>query len=303
MTEREIAEWHADENEWWEKYADIMSRQWELDDYSNKVLRKNIQTESFKHLVKEDGNLLDLGCGNGWLSFKFNAAGMRTLGIDFSQKQIELANNSKASHGISNASFLCSDILSWDYSNYLDSFDSIHINAFLHHLPSEELDELFRIISKVSKNKASLYLYEPIYFPNMRVSVWKKPLLFFITKFFGLLAFRLPLLLNFWSEDFKRAKKDGYTGTSPHEAGIDYTFFRSILDKYSFKVESMTPTHYKSIVYALLVNSMKPSIKKILIKGLPAMVKMDHFLFSFFGWKNIGKKNDFLLYSIKIRKD
>lgn len=181
-------------------------------------------------------------------------------------------------------------------------FDSIHISAFLHHLPEEELDLLFEVISKVSKNGAKIYLYEPIYFSNKKLSVIKKVFLLLINKSFSVLIYRLPSLFNWWDQDYKNAQKEGYTGTSPHESALDYTFFQTILKKYSLEIEDITPSHYKSIVYAILANSIKQPLGNFFKKGISLIMKLDQFLFRFIGWKNIGEKRDFLLCSIKIKK-
>ena len=302
MTAEQIQEWHKDEIEWWNKFSHIMAKQWELDEYSNNILRKSAEEESFNYLTKKDGFLLDLGCGSGWLSFKFEDDGMRTLGIDFSEEQIKLANQHKAQNNSVNTSFLCCDILSWDYSSYINKFDSIHISAFLHHLPEVELDLLFKIISKVSKNGAKIYLYEPVYFNNKNLSLIKKIIFYFINKSFALLIFRIPSMFGFWTKEYKEAQEHGYTGTSPREAALNYTFFENALNKYALEIEKMTPTHYKSIVYALLVNSMKSPLRNFFKKRIKMIMNLDQFLFKFIGWKNIGEKNDFLLYSIKIKK-
>lgn len=302
MTATQIQEWHNDEIEWWNKFSHIMAKQWQLDDYSNNILRKSTEEESFNYLIKKNGLLLDLGCGSGWLSFKFGNDGMATLGLDFSEEQIKLANQYKIQNNVVNSSFVCCDIFSWDYSNYHNMFDSIHISAFLHHLPEEELDLLFEVISKISKDGAKIYLYEPIYFADKKLSLIKKISLFFINKSFSVLMYRLPSLFNCWEQDYKDAQKEGYTGTSPHESALNYKFFKMILKKYSLEIENITPSHYKSIVYAILANSMKNPLGGFLKKGIPLIMKLDQFLFKVIGWKNIGEKRDFLLCSIKIKK-
>lgn len=302
MTEAEIKQWHKDEIEWWDKYSNIMAKQWELDDYSNKIIREDLEKESFNFLANKGGKLLDLGCGNGWLSFKFEKSGMNTLGVDFSQEQIKLAQKYKQEHGIENSNFECSDILTWDYSNYVSSFDSIYINAFLHHLPEVELEKLFEIVSNVSKKGTKIYLYEPVYFPDFYLSSIKKATLFTVVKLFSIFSFRIPSLFSFWDDYYKKARDEGYTGTSPHEAALNYTFFERILKKHSLEIEYIEPVHFKSIVYALLVNSMKKPIKMKLRKLLPFVKKVDSLLFKYIGDRGMGKKNDFLMYSIHLKR-
>lgn len=302
MTEQEIQQWHKDENEWWNKFSSIMAKQWELDDYSNMILRKSMEQESFDFLMKNNGSLLDLGCGSGWLSFQFERNGMTTLGLDFSDEQIKLANNHKLEHDAKKSSFVCCDILSWDYSNHLQKFDSVHVSAFLHHLPEQELITLFEVISRISKNEANIYLYEPLYFTHKKLNIVKKIFLFIVVKSFGLFIHHIPSFLNLWEKDYKDARKRGYTGASPHEAALNYEFLESVLKNTNLKIEDITPVHYKSIVYAILVFSMKKPFRNFFKKGISGIIKLDHFLFKFIGYKNMGYKKDFLLYSVKIKK-
>lgn len=302
MTQEEIQQWHQDEIKWWNKFSSIMAKQWELDEHSNNILRKSNEEDSYQYLLKENGYLLDLGCGSGWLSFKYEKNGMKTLGIDFSSEQIKLADQKKIEQNAINASFMCCDILNWDYSDYIHSFDSIHVSAFLHHLPESELAALFEIISKVSKDEAKIYLYEPVYSTQKNLNIFKKAFLYFINKSVSFFVFHIPSLLNFWDDDYKNAQKQGYTGTSPHESALNYSFLQTTLKNYSLELESISPVHYRSLVYGILTNSMKPQYQSFFKKFLKYILKLDHFLFKWLGWENIGGKRDFLLCSIKIKK-
>jgi SAM-dependent methyltransferase len=299
MTNEEIEIWHREELNWWNKFSSIMTKQWILDEYSNNILRKQIEEESFKFLDKKNGNLLDLGCGAGWLSFKYEKAGMNTIGVDFSEEQIKLANTQKKGDNNINSSFICTDILKWDYVNYINHFDSIHISAFLHHIPEVELEKLFYIISKVSKDNANIYLYEPIYVEDKTTNIFIKSSLFMINKFFGLMLNRLPSLFNCWEGDYKKAKEEGYTGMSPNESALEYEFLKNLLKKNNFILEDIRPIHYKSIGYAIIISSMKKSLREILKYGISTVLIFDKFLFKIMGWKNVGEKRNFLLCSIE----
>lgn len=83
----------------------------------------------FAQLLKENGRVLDIGCGSGYpIDQYLDNLGFHVLGIDISSKMIEKANTLR----LKNSSFLVCDFMDFDSDNKYDAiiaFDSLwHIS-------------------------------------------------------------------------------------------------------------------------------------------------------------------------------
>ena len=121
-------------------------------DFSSK--RKEIW-EEFAFLfedLKEKERILDLGCGNGRWFKVFKEKNVKYIGIDNSEKLIEIARSLFPS-----ANFKVADALNLPFpENY---FDKVYAIAFLHHIPSEKYRLLvLNEIKRVLKPKGRLIL-------------------------------------------------------------------------------------------------------------------------------------------------
>lgn len=84
----------------------------------------------------KDDIILDVGCGEGIVSFKLAALSRRVIGLDLSAKNIRLANSKKNSSGFrEKIDFMLGDILHLPFAD--NSFDLI---VFLDALPEIEQD-------------------------------------------------------------------------------------------------------------------------------------------------------------------
>jgi len=112
----------------------------------------------WKNVVKENFNILDVGCSNGSnISLHLEGLEYRNLlGIDINSEQVAFANKN---FGSNKNKFLCSDITNLDLDDiledYLDtidekSFDLIHISEVLLHLqdPVAVLSKLRRFLKR-----------------------------------------------------------------------------------------------------------------------------------------------------------
>lgn len=303
MTPEEIKKWHDEENEWWNKYSDIMAYQWKLNDRINTIIRSEMQKNYKSYLYKKGGCIIDIGCGTGWLALYFSQKGMSSVGIDFSEEQIKIANQLKKEKDLDNVEFICADFIKFDYTEHIAKYDSIFINAFLHHLPPKQLEEVFEIIGKISKDTASIYLYEPIMFNGERNNPIGKSLLTAYNKFLNVLIQRIPSKFKFWNNNFQTAMQSGYNGMSPNEMSIEYEILYKILEKNSLKIISLKPEHYLSISFSILAHSMRRPYRMIYEAFIPAVYLVDKIIFRIFNWKAIPTKKAFLLCSIKIVKE
>ena len=87
--------------------------------------------KEFASMIKEKDKVLDIGCGAGIPDTKFLSKKFEVIGIDFSEKQIELAKQN-----VPNAKFICKDMTELDFpENY---FGGILANYSIIHVPREE---------------------------------------------------------------------------------------------------------------------------------------------------------------------
>ena len=80
--------------------------------------------------------ILEVGCGNGYLSLELARAGHNVTGVDLSAEIIEVAERTKAAHPLTGSGILtyqCADIRTWQAAE--GRFDIVVINRALHHLP------------------------------------------------------------------------------------------------------------------------------------------------------------------------
>ena len=82
--------------------------------------------------------ILEVGCGNGYLSLELARAGHDVIGIDVSPDIIEVAERSSAAHpqppGFGSLRYLCADVNTWQAPEA--HFDCVIFNRALHHLPA-----------------------------------------------------------------------------------------------------------------------------------------------------------------------
>ncbi len=88
----------------------------------------------FHKLVPRQGNILDIGCGYGFMSYmlSFTSAQRKITGIDYDEDKIETANNCFSKNEMIN--FVHSDVMSFEF----DQYDAIILADMLHYLPAAE---------------------------------------------------------------------------------------------------------------------------------------------------------------------
>jgi len=133
------------------------------------------ELKKFKDLVKNGEKVLDLGCGNGRLLELLQDKKIEYVGVDNSQKIIEIA---KEKHP--NFQFLVADALSLPFLE--NSFDKVFSISVFHHIPSEEFRLKFlEEIKRILKPKGVLILTV--------WNLWQKRYFLLLSKFFILKLF------------------------------------------------------------------------------------------------------------------
>lgn len=127
-----------------QKYA--TSRDWNL-----RELEIDFIIESLK-VLKEDSQVLDIGCGNGYTDIRIaQKLLVHVDGIDFSEKMIKGANHlkSECKHIVGSVDFRIGDITSLDWKD--NHFDAVVTERCLLNLPNREtqvhaINEVYRTL-------------------------------------------------------------------------------------------------------------------------------------------------------------
>lgn len=277
---------------WWDKFSDIMGRHWRLDPPLNKAIRSEYMRDYQGFLFKEKGRLLEVGCGTGWLLHDFARKGMSADGLDFSESQLENARKIARESGISGVEFFPRDLVNEPLSGRYQEYDSVIINAVLHHLTPAEIADLMRRVSDVLADGGKLYVYEPLV-PRMD-SRFKYLLMnffgFFIRGFFFLVR-KTYKVFSAYEPEFQAAMDQGYTGTSPDEKPIDYRLLETSCRAVGLQLEKLTPYHHFSIGYGVSIIQIRNPYRRALTMLARPIYLADRLLFTLFGWNNMISRN------------
>lgn len=111
--------------------------------------------DTFKKYSAEANAILDLGCGSGRLADLFINSEKKYLGIDSSEKLIQIAKNNYHKH--QNIKFQFGDILELNLSKQKN--DLVFLVAVLHHIPTLELQlKVLKNINTSLKNDGHLII-------------------------------------------------------------------------------------------------------------------------------------------------
>lgn len=152
---------------WWNRTGSLIEDIWGMPtevceayrgDYAQKA--KNFFKEGKKHV-----KILDLGCGTGWFGRLIAGNGLFYEGIDFSETQIQIAKEKSIDFPYQDHLNFCKTT---DFTKIKDisEYDGIIINAFLHHLYEDELNELFSAIKNTFRSGTKIFIMEPVYPTN-----------------------------------------------------------------------------------------------------------------------------------------
>jgi ubiquinone/menaquinone biosynthesis C-methylase UbiE len=107
--------------------------------------------------------ILEIGCGNGYLSLELARDGHDVIGIDLSQDIIEVAERSKTAHpdtaGFGSLRYICADVNTWQAADA--SFDCVIFNRSLHHIG--ELQKTMANVKRLLKSGGKLICQDYAY--------------------------------------------------------------------------------------------------------------------------------------------
>tara|TARA_B100000809_G_scaffold46738_1_gene41145 strand:- start:11241 stop:11966 length:726 start_codon:yes stop_codon:yes gene_type:complete len=133
-----------------ERKAEVKTFFEKTDIYFNFDYNIKIRTETVAELLGEAhyNNVLDMPCGNGYISLKNSDQFNQLSLVDFSENMIGLAKEIAAKENAQNVSFTCGDIFDTKFEN--EAFDLIISLGILAHI--DDVDKFLTYIqSKVKK--------------------------------------------------------------------------------------------------------------------------------------------------------
>lgn len=114
--------------------------------------------EEFTKFLKnypEKKSLLDIGCGNGWISLYLASKGINVVGIDSSKIAIEDANSAKNKSKTKKVKFEVADFLKFSTKR---NFDIVVDRGLFHHIPKTEWKKYMSQLSKLLRENGLFYL-------------------------------------------------------------------------------------------------------------------------------------------------
>lgn len=290
------------ELKWWDRFADVMATQWNLTPRLNRAIRAEYERDYEDYLWQPGGSLLDVGCGTGVRSHALARRGMAVDGIDFSARQLALARKIADRQDVPGMAFFQRDLVKDEWYGRHRQYDSIFINALLHHLSYAELDLVFQRIRACLKPGGKVYLYEPLLSTADRPIWWPVfvPLDFCWRA--GMFAFlRGGRALGWFDGPFREAMRDGYTGISPDEHPIELERLRAAWGD-DFELLECRPYHHYGIAYAMSIMLLAPRVRQALEPFAFWINAVDRRLFQFGMWESNGPRTRWILCGVKLRR-
>jgi SAM-dependent methyltransferase len=171
-----VEEIEVEELKWWQKNAFIEDKFcWVQPIRYQKFLRGDY-VKYLKRKLKLDSKILELGCGTGWLLFLLLDSGFKDLhGIDFSSKQIQIANERRSKLSNEKQSRLDFDIGGFELLKVGQvKFDVIICHGFLHHLTELEIKETLKTITNYLNPEGLLLIWEPFIYTRTIDRVYQR---------------------------------------------------------------------------------------------------------------------------------
>jgi SAM-dependent methyltransferase len=263
-----------------------MADQWNLTPRLNRAIRAEYERDYEDFLWKPGGTLLDVGCGTGARTHALARRGMEVDGIDFSARQLDLARDLADREGVPGMAFFKRDLVRDDWRGRRQQYDSIFVNALLHHLSPG----------------GRVYLYEPLLSDAPRPARW--PL-------FGLIDFcwravlfaylRGGRALGWFDQRFREAMNAGYTGISPDEHPIELPRLRAAWGD-EFDLVECRPYHRYGLGYAMSIMLLPPAARSRLEPLASWIGAADRSLFRLGMWESNGSNVRWILCGVKLRR-
>ena len=129
------------------EFYDDTAMMWTDEWYENTTMMPFL--EKVVSLVPKGAKVLDLGCNSGYETRRMKNLGLDVVGLDFSEKSIEIAKDRNK-----DIKFVCDNML--NDLTYLGKFDSIVAIASIIHIPVDSLELCFKRIYDILEDNGYL---------------------------------------------------------------------------------------------------------------------------------------------------
>ncbi len=287
---------------WWDKFAAVMAKQWNLTPAMNRAIRTEYERDYEEFLFTPGGTLLDVGCGTGARTHALARRGMLVDGIDFSASQLELARDLARREGAPGMRFFQRDIVNDEWAGRQARYDAAFVCALLHHLSYDELDRVFDRLTASVKPGGRVYLYEPLVTPpRSRAKRVAFGALDFGWRALLTISHRLGRALGAFDPDIRAAQRQGYTGTSPDEHAIAYGRLQEAWTG-RFDLLEIRPFHQYSLAYTMSVMLLGEARRAPFERPAGLVYRVEQWLFRHGMWENTGTEKRWILCAVKLRR-
>ncbi len=119
--------------------------------YANTFSNPSEHMDEFLKLLPENGKVLDAGCGMGADSNYAHSKGFKVIGIDMSEKMLEIARGNN-----SNVDFRLADIKNIKFAE--NELDGVIASFSLIHIPKENIPKILRRFALFLKPSGAIYV-------------------------------------------------------------------------------------------------------------------------------------------------
>jgi 2-polyprenyl-3-methyl-5-hydroxy-6-metoxy-1,4-benzoquinol methylase len=259
-----------EEREWWNQYSELEARRWGFTPCINRIIRRGYLNEMRNFLKKDKGVLIDIGCGDGWVSSEFVNLDMKIICMDLSVSQIRLARKKLGRHVF----FIVGTLACIKQKKI---FDSVLIHGVLHHLAEDEIKNAMKFVKCRLKDNGKVYIYEPcrhepfeftgktvtqktVQVAKMLLKTHLQKILIFLLKFTEKTFFCLGLV----DRKVINARTAGWTGVSPEERPLEMQKLISLFNT-EFSLSRIEYWHAYVIQFVVMLMDLKPLFRTMFI--------------------------------------
>jgi len=238
------------------KFFEKNSTNWSLkaDFKKNKILNTIQARNLFALKIIKQYKLkyhLDVGCGSGDLSYASSKISNKSIGLDFAQSMIDIAENKFSRK---NLSFECKSVFNYQPNS---AFDAISANGFIEYLSIVQIKNFIKFCKKNLKKNGFLILGSRNRLYNLfslnefsKKEIRKKTFKKFYLESINLAKLHLNNFLKFKKINFEEAQfkqpKTGINVDKRHQFSPSQLI--NLLERYNFKIIEISPINCHPVI-------------------------------------------------------
>lgn len=209
-----------------------------------------------------DKSCLDLGCHDGFWSFKLGELGIVKLkGIDFGNANIQRANFLKSVYNFTDFQFQQGDIFKFLYEEEREKYDLVFLLSILYQLPEDaDWSQFFQAVSQINKEALIIdtrwfdtddFWYDETFESRSTIKTDRG----IVKKWLPTRSIVFSLLQNSGYESILEVNPSGFLENPEEAAGAGIPYCLEAVSDYI--------TNNRTLVFAYKEKSMQPDIEKL----------------------------------------